>query len=219
MILNLIVSFFLQVLPVGIVNISGANTASTSNYLSVKSSYAMSYDGVLGRANWVAWTLEDTDVGSVARSNKFIQDDSFPRSFYVIDESDYKYTGYDRGHLCNSEDRTSTVFLNRETFLMSNMLPQTPELNRGPWERLEAYCRKLAHRGQKIVIYAGAIGAKDALGSTKMPIPKYCWKVVYTPEKVWCILFPNEKTLNANWQTYSIPLAQLKKMTGYKFPK
>ena len=102
MILNLIISFFLQVLPVGIVNISGANTASTSNYLSVKSSYVMSYDGVLGRANWVAWTLEDADVGSVARSNKFIQDDSFPRSFYVIDESDYKYTGYDLGHLCNS---------------------------------------------------------------------------------------------------------------------
>ena len=218
MILNLIISFFLQVLPVGIVNISGANTASTSNYLSIKSGYVMSYDGVSGRANWVAWTLEDTDVGSVARSNKFIQDDSFPRSFYVIDESDYKYTGYDRGHLCNSEDRTSTVFLNRETFLMSNMLPQTPELNRGPWERLEAYCRKLTKRGQKLIIYAGAIGAKDALGSTKMPIPKYCWKVVYTPDKVWCILFPNEKTLNPNWQTYSISLAQLKKMTGYKFP-
>jgi endonuclease G len=218
MILNFILAFFLQVMPVGIVNISGANTASSTNYLSVKSGYVMSYDGIIGRANWVAWTLSNFDLGPVPRSNKFIQDDTFPPSFYKIDESDYKYTGYDRGHLCNSEDRTSSSFLNKETFLMSNMLPQTPELNRGPWERLEAYCRKLAKRGQKLVIYAGAIGAKDALGSTKMPIPKYCWKVVYTSDKVWCILYPNEKTLNPNWKTYAIPLTQLKKMTGYKFP-
>jgi len=199
MILNFILAFFLQVMPVGIFNISGANTASTSNFLSVKSAYAMSYDGIEGRANWVAWTLLNADLGSIPRSNKFIQDDSFPNSFYVI-------------------DRTSTLFLNRETFLMSNMLPQTPELNRGPWERLEAYCRKLVKGGQKLVIYAGGIGSLNALGSTRMPIPKYCWKVIYTPDKVWCLLFPNEKTLNPNWQTYSIPLSQLKKMTGYKFP-
>jgi endonuclease G len=218
MILNLLVSLFLQVLPVGIFNISDANTSSTSNYLSVKSGYVMSYDGNRGRANWVAWTLSFSDLGSAPRSNKFIQDDTFPNSFYKIDESEYKYTGYDRGHLCNSEDRTSTPFLNKETFLMSNMLPQTPELNRGPWERLEAYCRKLARKGQKLVIYAGGIGEKDALGVTKMPIPKFCWKVIYSPEKVWCILFPNEKSLNPNWQTYSIPISQLKKMTGYKFP-
>ena len=88
----------------------------------------------------------------------------------------------------------------------------------GPTIKVQAPAPMVAKRGQKLIIYAGAIGAKDALGSTKMPIPKYCWKVVYTPDKVWCILFPNEKTLNPNWQTYSISLAQLKKMTGYKFP-
>ena len=102
---------------------------------------------------------------------------------------------------------------------MSNMIPQTRELNRGPFKMLEAYCRKLAiKKGMNLLIYSGGIGAKDRLGSNVI-VPAYCWKVVYTPEKIWCILFPNERDLNKNWQTYSVPLETLEKMTGYRFPR
>jgi endonuclease G len=200
-------------------NISGASTASTTNYLSVKKGYVMSYNGVEGRANWVGWTLKASDVGAVDRSNRFIQDESFPRGFKIVDEKDYSRSGYDRGHLCNSEDRTSSYYLNEETFLMSNMIPQTKELNRGPFKMLEEYCRKLAiKKGQNLLIYSGGIGAKDRLGSGVI-VPAYCWKVVYTPDKIWCILFPNVHELNKNWQTYSVPLETLEKMTGFKFPR
>lgn len=84
---------------------------------------------------------------------------------------------------------------------------------------LEEYCRKLAiKKGQNLLIYAGGIGAKDRLFSGVI-VPTYCWKVVYTPDKIWCILFPNERNLNKNWQTYSVPLETLEKMTGYHFPR
>jgi endonuclease G len=200
-------------------NISGASTASTTNYLSVKKGYVMSYNGVEGRANWVGWTLKASDVGAVDRSNRFIQDESFPRGFKIVDEKDYSRSGYDRGHLCNSEDRTSSYYVNEETFLMSNMIPQTKELNRGPFKMLEEYCRKLAiKKGQNLLIYSGGIGAKDRLGSGVI-VPAYCWKVVYTPDKIWCILFPNVHELNKNWQTYSVPLETLEKMSGFKFPR
>ena len=216
MLLNLIFSLLLSV---GVPNISGASSASTTNYLSVKKGYVMSYNGVEGRANWVGWTLKASDVGAVDRTNRFVQDESFPRSFKIVDERDYAHSGYDRGHLCNSEDRTSSYYLNEETFLMSNMIPQTPELNRGPFKMLEEYCRKLAiKKGQNLLIYAGGIGAKDRLFSGVI-VPTYCWKVVYTPDKIWCILFPNERDLNKNWQTYSVPLETLEKMTGFDFPR
>ncbi len=216
MLLNL---FFSVLLSVGVLNISGASTASTTNYLSVKKGYVMSYNGVEGRANWVGWTLKASDVGSVERTNRFIQDESFPRGFKIADESDYAHSGFDRGHLCNSEDRTSSEYLNEETFLMSNMIPQSPELNRGPFKFLEEYCRKLAvKRGQNLLIYSGGIGSKGRLASGVI-VPAYCWKVVYTPEKIWCILFPNERVLNKNWQTYSVSLATLEKMTGFRFPR
>ena len=216
MLLNLVFSILMTV---GVPNISGASSASTTNYLSVKKGYVMSYNGVEGRANWVGWTLKASDIGAIHRSDRFIQDESFPRGFKIVDEKDYKHSGYDRWHLCNSQDRTSTQYLNDETFLMSNMVPQTHELNAGPFKMLEEYCRKLViKKGQHLLIYSGGIGAKDRLFSGVI-VPAYCWKVVYTPDKIWCILFPNERVLNKNWQTYAVPLETLEKMTGFRFPR
>jgi len=215
MIFQIILFLFLQILPAGIQNITGASTASTSNYLVVKNGYVMSYNGNDARANWVGWTLSFADLGDAERSNRFKEDRSLPNYFKKADSDDYKQSGYDRGHLCNSEDRSSSNYLNEETFLMSNMLPQTPQLNRGPWKRLEEYCRKLAKRGQKLTIYAGGIGRIGRI--EEVVIPSHCWKVVFTPEKTWCILIPNVHDLNPNWQTYSIPIKELEKLIGGKF--
>jgi endonuclease G len=217
MILNLLF-FILSYLPIGVPNISGASTASTTNYLSVKKGYVMSYNGAEGRANWVGWTLRASDVGPVDRSERFRQDDGFPRGFKIVDEKDYRESGYDRGHLCNSEDRTASEYLNEETFLMSNMIPQTPELNRGPFKFLEAYCRTLAiKKAQNLLIYAGGIGSKGRLSSGVI-VPMYCWKAVYTPTDVFYVVFPNEHELNKNWKTYLVTKDKLEKMTGYQFP-
>ncbi len=217
MILNLLF-FVLSYWPTGVPNISGASTASTTNYLAVKKGYVMSYNGVEGRANWVGWTLQFSDLGPVERSNRYRQDDNFPRGFKIIDEKDYRDSGYDRGHLCNSEDRTSSEYLNEETFLMSNMIPLTPELNRGPFKFLEAYCRKLVlKKGQKLLIYSGGIGAKGRLTSG-VPIPQYCWKAIYTPTEEIYVLFPNERTLEKNWNKYRVTKDRLEKMTGFQFP-
>lgn len=217
MILNLLF-FILSYLPTGVPNISGASTASTTNYLVVKKGYVMSYNGVEGRANWVGWTLKASDVGPVERSNRFREDNNLPSRFKRVDDDDYAHSGYDRGHLCNSEDRTASEYLNEETFLMSNIIPQTPTLNRGPFKFLEAYCRKLAvKKGQQLLIYSGGIGAADRLASG-VPVPKFCWKAVYTPTDAFYVLFPNEHELNKNWKTYLVSKDHLEKMTGFQFP-
>ncbi len=217
MILNLLF-FILSYLPSGVPNISAASTASTTNYLVVKKGYVMSYNGVEGRANWVGWTLKASDVGPVERSNRFREDNNLPSRFKRVDDDDYAHSGYDRGHLCNSEDRTASEYLNEETFLMSNIIPQTPTLNRGPFKFLEAYCRKLAvKKGQQLLIYSGGIGAADRLASG-VPVPKFCWKAVYTPTDAFYVLFPNEHELNKNWKTYLVSKDRLEKMTGFQFP-
>ncbi len=217
MILNLLF-FILSYLPTGVPNISGASTASTTNYLVVKKGYVMSYNGVEGRANWVGWTLKASDVGPIERSNRFREDNNLPSRFKRVDDDDYAHSGYDRGHLCNSEDRTASEYLNEETFLMSNIIPQTPTLNRGPFKFLEAYCRKLAvKKGQQLLIYSGGIGAADRLASG-VPVPKFCWKAVYTPTDAFYVLFPNEHELNKNWKTYLVSKDRLEKMTGFQFP-
>src|SRR6202023_1551506 len=75
------------------------------------------------------------------------------------------------------------------TFLMTNMVPQAPDLNRGPWEKMEHYCRDQARDGDEdLYIVAGPAG-KGGVGSEgyrtefegargKIVVPAYCWKVV-----------------------------------------
>jgi endonuclease G len=66
-----------------------------------------------------------------------------PLSAYKVRPTDYTGSGYDRGHIAPSADRTRNETDNSSTFEMTNMMPQVPELNRGVWGDLEEYCREL----------------------------------------------------------------------------
>ncbi|GAB2558507.1 DNA/RNA non-specific endonuclease [Spirosoma areae] len=57
--------------------------------------------------------------------------------------------------LCPSDDRDSTAEENRTKFLLTNTVPQAPQLNRQSWLRLEEYCRGLVAQGNELYIIAG----------------------------------------------------------------
>ncbi len=107
-----------------------ANLNNPDNYLVVHSGFILSYNKDRGGANWVAWHLSKTHIADAERTNAFAPDTSLPRDWW-IKPTDLVLKGYDRGHLCPSEERTDSEENNRETFLMSNMVPQTSRLNRG----------------------------------------------------------------------------------------
>ena len=67
-------------------------------------------------------------------------------------------TGFDRGHLCPSDDRDSTADENKTTFILTNVVPQAPQLNRQSWLRLEDNCRSLVAQGNELYIIAGTYG-------------------------------------------------------------
>lgn len=54
--------------------------------------------------------------------------------------SDYTNSGYDRGHMVRSEERTATDIDNKSTFILTSILPQTPKLNQQTWLSLEYAC-------------------------------------------------------------------------------
>ena len=111
-------------------NPSKANSKDINNYLLVKPQYALSYNCKTGIPNWVSWQLDRSWLGSVDRSNDFRPDSNLPNGCYVVRPSDYRGSGYDRGHMTPSGDRTKTQSDNSETFLMTNMIPQAPANNR-----------------------------------------------------------------------------------------
>ena len=110
------------------------NVNTPNNYLVSKHDYTLSYNNSKGTANWVSWHLSSAWIGNTPRCDCFSPDASLPPSFYVVYTSAYTGSGFDRGHLCPSGDRTLNSNDNAETFLMDNITPQAPNNNQITWE-------------------------------------------------------------------------------------
>ena len=86
---------------------------------------------------WVGFSISSVTVGSTAkRPPKFITD---PRTTSRVAHQDFSNSGYDRGHMAPNY-AIGTRYgheAQRETFLMSNIAPQAPDLNRIWWRVLE----------------------------------------------------------------------------------
>ena len=198
-------------------NISNANAQDANNYFLQKNGYCLSYNNAKGRANWVAWSLQKSDQGKTPRQNDFAPDHTLPKAFKHVVPQDFSGTGYDKGHLCNSQARTASVALNHETFLMTNIIPQSPACNRGPWRVLEENCATWS-RTETLVIYAGGIGELQIIGKSKISVPQYCWKVIFGHNKdPVCVIMPNTPKLKADYKAYIVPLDVIIKKTGYQF--
>ncbi len=139
--------------PLLLGNPSGATSeiANENNYLMIKPAYALSYNRSKNIPNWTAWRLDQSWIGS-ANSGSFGPDTTLPAGWYQVLPEDYSEPVYDRGHMCPSGDRTNTQTNNNYTFLMTNIIPQLPANNQGPWVDLELYCRTLASQGNEVYI-------------------------------------------------------------------
>jgi endonuclease G, mitochondrial len=214
-------------------NPSNANNdlKNKDNYLLEKPQYVLSYNNKKGEANWVSWHLDKSDIGNVPRSD-FHPENDLPKGFNHVLPSDYSGSNYDRGHLCNAKDRSRTKKDMDATFSMANMLPQTGDLNRFAWEKLESYCRNLTTKGNEMYIIAGGYGSKGTIGkSNKVNVPSNCWKIILVlPQgnsdlkridkstRVIAVDMPNRSGItNDTWQKYITTVNQIEKKTGYTF--
>jgi len=213
-------------------NPSKATTEVTNadNYLMLKPQYALSYNNTKKIPNWVSWQLNQSWLGSSPRRNDFRPDDTLPTNWYRVRPSDYTNSGYDKGHMAPSADRTKTPEDNSATFLMTNMVPQAPDNNQGPWADLEDYCRDLVNQqGKELYIIAGATGSQKTIGTGKVTVPKKTWKVIVVLDqpglglrgitsqtRIIAIDMPNEQGIrNTDWKTYKVSVDELESKTGY----
>ncbi len=146
-----------------------------------KRQFALSYSPTRGGPNWVSWNINATQFGAARRCDCFTADVTIPGGAYRVVDFDYRNSGWDRGHMVQSESRTATNQENATTFLLTNILPQAGENNQGPWSRHENYLNDLAREADKeiYVVAGGLYSAQPATlkGEGKVQIPKSTWKV------------------------------------------
>ena len=154
-----------------------ADPSSADNYLITTPEYSLSYNQSRGTANWASWKLDRSWLGSAERQDNFRANDQLPEGWYRVDSNDFRGSGYDRGHLVPSADRTKTVDSNSATFLMTNIIPQARDNNRETWRRMEEYCRQLVERGYDLYVVAGVYGGTKRIAAGQVTVPKQTWKV------------------------------------------
>jgi endonuclease G len=201
-----------------------------TNYLMEKPQYVLSYHRDNGRPNWVSWHLDSSWLGSKPRQDDFRADTTLPAGWYRVQGTDYSGSGYDRGHMTPSADRTKTVADNSATFLMTNMIPQAPDNNQGPWASLESYCRTLVGQGNELYIISGGYGVSGLIANGHVAVPSSTWKVIIVlpsgtndvsrvtgTTRTIAVWMPNSNGLNTDWRTHRVSVDYVENLTGHNY--
>ena len=187
--------------------------------------YCVSYNPKTRQPNWVMWQLIGEHVLNRKEGvwNEYREDPELHPSIRATLE-DYVNSGYDKGHMCPGSDCNWDDIGRDETYVLSNMCPQNPQLNRGDWKEIEIACRKWAKQCSSIYIVCGPIFFKsqqhERIGGNQIPVPEAFFKVVLCTES------PNPKGIgficrntdgNRKKDFYVNSIRQVERVTGYKF--
>ena len=207
-----------------------------NNYLIEKPQYLMSYNNQKHTPNWVGWEVNKSWLSK----EKFTGPDFTPdpelkeTGWYQVKDEDYdkKKTilpdgfNLERGHLTARQDRTRSKKDFISTFLTTNIFPQHPQNNKGPWSALEEHLRSRADAKSDFTVFAGGAGTKADFSSievgdkdkTEIQVPSHIWKVVITRNlgdpidlrrDAYAVIMPNENIAGTKWTTYRYSIQQL----------
>jgi len=161
------------------------------------------------------------DAKNLPRKNiRFRPDYNLPtkcRSY----SKDYSKTGYDRGHLAPNAVFDYDYSIQKQTFLMSNIAPQKPQLNRKLWAKIERFTRLQARKYKKISVITGVCGSSGKI-KNNVNIPEYWYKIIFLPNgKTISFLTPNTNygMSKAKLRDFLVDLETIEKECGVRIRK
>ena len=191
-----------------------------TDQLLCRDGYSVGYDYHMKDPVWVAYHLTPESVNKkFKRSNRFQEDTDIPEP-YRSTPADYKGSGYDRGHMAASATVDSSFGAMMQSFLMSNMTPQLPALNRQGWRYLEADVRDWVNERGELYVVTGAMfqGPHPVIGDG-VHVPTHFFKVVYDPVGKDCIAFivPHTGVSKADLPNFIVSVNEVEQKTGFDF--
>lgn len=185
--------------------------------------YLLAHDSDRKTPIWVAeYLTSEKASATLARVNNFRPDPDLARGERA-ELSDYKGSGYDRGHMAPSANMKWDKQAMSESFYLSNIVPQTGKgMNQGIWKDLEEKVRRWAISRDQIFIYTGPIYAEvipDAIGKNDVAVPTHLYKIIYDPVRVEAIAFimPNMELNSSDMPNYIVTIREVEEKTGLNF--
>ena len=184
--------------------------------------YTVSYNPTTREPNWVAWYLSARRLdGDANRSGvEFREDESVPEPRATT--WDYYRSRFDRGHQCPAGDNKWSQEAMEESFLLTNICPQNPKLNKYEWNRLESQCREWAKEYGGVYVACGPIfsaGSKKTIGEHRVKVPTAFFKVVLctvgTPKAIGFIY--QNIGQKQDYRSCVCSVDEIEALTGYDF--
>lgn len=188
-----------------------------------KRGFAVGYSPSLRHPVWVAYHVRPVrDAVPPPRPTLFKPDPAAPRS---PAHKEYAKSGYDRGHMAPNHAIATRYgkAAQEQTFLTSNICPQRPSLNQGPWRDVEfRIAEPWSHRFDDVWIIAGALSdPSDKRLPSGIDVPPAFYQIVVAQEKgrirACAVCMPQSIRRHTPARTTLISIDDLEKLTGFDF--
>lgn len=147
--------------------------------------FATLYSGV---TRTPLWSAEYLTRERLLQAEEIPREDSFHSERRLPDRiqaelSDYKGSGYDRGHLAPNADMANES-QQYDSFSLANIIPQTPENNRYVWKNIESVTRYLTKKHGEVYVVTGVAfrGNKVTQINKRVMVPSHTFKAIYVPK-------------------------------------
>jgi endonuclease G, mitochondrial len=186
--------------------------------------YVAGYCDALENPAWVAYRVVDVGMlpEAAPRPESFETD---LRTAARVPSSAYTNSGYDRGHLAPNYAIATRYgeAAQRETFLMSNVVPQRHALNAGLWKQMEMkIATSYPGRFGEVWVLAGPVfGVRGGKLPNGTAVPEAFFMIVIDESdgrvRAEAFVFPQEAPAGAELERYVVSIDEVEKRTGFDF--
>jgi len=183
-------------------------------------SYAVMHSGITRTPLWSAEHLTQERIEAGANlprppANAFHAEPRLPAADRA-ELSDYKRSGYDRGHMSPNHDMP-TPEAQRESFSLANIVPQSPWINQNLWAGIEQAVRSRVLQGGELYVITGPLFEGEELGQLngRVLVPTSVFKAIYDPRRQTASAYVASNDVKARgWNYDTLTIAELERRIG-----
>ncbi|MFN7918527.1 MAG: DNA/RNA non-specific endonuclease [Bryobacteraceae bacterium] len=190
--------------------------------LAIRSAFVLCHSASLRVPVWTAYEITPERLnGEAQRPRHFRRDHALSQP--GASDSDYRNSGFSRGHLVPASDMAWSEDALRDSFLLSNVVPQNAALNSGKWRVLETAVRKLAAGADFVLVFTGPVFCPDdvRIGANQVAVPCQLFKVVVAgrgPDiHAFAAILPNGYNPAEPLAHFACSIAEVERRTGLDF--